>query len=237
MMKRTERALRSILNGGAAANETAGVPAARVRPAMPAVRKRLVLAVDATYSRETEWDVSQRVMGSLFTVLPGSLDVALAVHGGNRILKFTDFTSNADELREMAAGVKCEAGRTRLLDILARVALLDGVAVVVYIGDCYEESELQARDMADTLGRRGTRVIVLHDGPPLGVFRAIAERSGGALLPFDISAMGRLRELLEACAVLAVGGAELLEAKKATMPAATLLLEHLDPKRLLIEGR
>ncbi len=34
-------------------------------------------------------------------------------------------------------------------------------------------------------------------------------------------------------AVLAVGGVEAVEAKQDTLPAATLLLKQLDPKRLL----
>ena len=63
------------------------------------------------------------------------------------------------------------------------------------------------------------------------VFAEIAERTGGALLPFDISSFDRIgEELLELVAVLAV---EAVAAKPAT-PAATLLLEKLDPKRLLI---
>jgi hypothetical protein len=124
------------------------------------------------------------------------------------------------------AGVRCLAGYTRWLDILGRVAALD-VALMIMVGDVFEESTQEACRLADVLGARGTRVIVLHDGPPPDVFGEIAGRTGGALLPFDNSGVGRVTDLLAAAAMLAVGGTELLEAKRQTMPAAKLLLEHL----------
>jgi hypothetical protein len=52
-------------------------------------------------------------------------------------------------------------------------------------------------------------------------------RTEGALLPFDLAALGRLSDLLAAIGVLAAGGVELLEDKRHTMPGAMLLLEHL----------
>ena len=55
----------------------------------------------------------------------------------------------------------------------------------------------------------------------------VARRTGGCVLPFDASAPARLRDLLSAVAVYAVGGTELLEAKRAEDPGAALLLEQL----------
>ena len=87
------------------------------------------------------------------------------------------------------------------------------------------------------LKQNETRVIILHDLTARDfddgeVFHAIAEITGGAVLPFDHSSLERLGELLEAVAVLAVGDTELLEEKRPTMPAAGLLLEHLGRKRI-----
>jgi hypothetical protein len=48
------------------------------------------------------------------------------------------------------------------------------------------------------------------------------------VLPFDLSSLGRLRELLGAVAVLAVGGEHLLEEKRETLPGAVLLLGYLE---------
>ena len=210
-------------------------------------RPRLVLAVDATSSRSAAWEVSKKLTDKLFSAVPGGLDVALAVHGGNKVHTFTPFLPDAASLRKLASGVRCRAGYTRLVDILARVVKEDRVRVVVYIGDVFEESERKALRLADALGAKETRVIILHDASSRDfddgeVFRAIAERTGGAVLPFDYSSLERLGELLEAVAVLAVGGVEAVEevsANKETPAgaAATLLLENLDPKRLLIGRR
>ena len=203
--------------------------------AVPAARKRLVFAFDATASRSDAWDAAKGLTDTLLGTLPGQLDVALAVHGGEKLHTFTGFTANAGKLRDKAAGVQCRAGFTKLLDILRRVDSLGNVDVVLYIGDAFEESEAKAAKLADRLGQGGTRVVILQDGDDddaRGVFAGIAERTGGALLPFNISSLKRVRELTEAVAVLAVGGTELLETKQATMPAATLLLEHLDTKRI-----
>ena len=197
-------------------------------------RPRLVFAVDATGSREHAWKAAKKLTDALLKALPGELDVALAVHGGGRVHTFTRFTSKPGKLRDTAAGVRCKPGGTRLLDILARVLKLDRVGVVLYIGDCFEESEKQARELADALLKKETRVVILHDGPPPAAFAEIAERCGGALLPFDAAALDQLGELLDAVAALAVGGVELVEEQQATTPAAAMLLENLDPKRLLI---
>ena len=151
---------------------------------------------------------------------------------------FTKFMSDPKILREMAGRVRCTAGYTRLLPILDRVARTDNVRVVVYIGDVFEESEGRALRLADMLLAKETRVIILHDQDLRDhdtgeIFRAIAERTGGAVLPFDASAIEAMGELLQAVAVLAVGGPELVEAKKDTLPAATLLLENLSDRKLI----
>jgi hypothetical protein len=47
------------------------------------------------------------------------------------------------------------------------------------------------------------------------------------VLPFDANAPNRLRDLLAAVAVYAVGGEALLEQQKQKLPGAALLLRHL----------
>ncbi len=192
---------------------------------------RLVFAVDATGSRSPTWNAAKKLTDSLFEALPGSLNVALAVHGGGEVHTFTHFTPDAGELRDLAAGIECKVGGTRLLQILKRVLKLGRVPIVVYIGDAFEEDEREAQRVAAELGRRQTRVIILHEGPPPTAFAVIAERSGGALLPFDRLALDRMGKLIEAAGILAAGDVEALETAAPTMPEARLLLEHLsDPK-------
>ncbi len=216
--------LRALIAGpGGAVNAVADVPA----------RPRLVFGFDATASREPAWNTARKVTDALVRALPGQLDVALAVHGGSRLHTFTDFTSDARTLRDRAAGIVCQAGATRLLAILRASLAKPGVRVVVYIGDVYEELLGAGRRIADAMGLRGTRLIVLHDtSDPSArrdaeIFLDLARRTGGCVVPFDASAPDRLRELLAAIAAYAVGGTTLLQQKQNELPAAVLLLEHL----------
>jgi hypothetical protein len=201
------------------------------------VRPRLIFAVDATASREPAWAAARQVTDALVKALPGELDVALAVHGGSRVHTFTAFTGDAATLRDRAAGVRCQAGLTRLLPILSTSLKAPSVRVVVYIGDVFEENFPQGCRLADTMGERGTKLIVLHDtSAPSArrdaeVFWDLAKRTGGCVLPFDASAPGRLRDLLSAVAVYAVGGEKLLRARRHDLPGAVALLEHLDKRR------
>lgn len=202
-------------------------------PATTPTRPRLIFGFDATASREPAWDTARKVTDLLFRALPGELDVALAVHGGSLLHTFTDFTSNPATLRDRAAAIRCISGRTQLLPILSRALAAPGVRVVTYIGDVFEESPGRGRKLADAMGARGIRLIVLHDVADwlarrdAEVFQDLARRTGGCVLPFDANAPDRLRELLAAVAVYAVGGTDMLEQKRADLPGAALLLSHL----------
>ena len=153
---------------------------------------------------------------------------------GFAVHTFTAFTGSAVTLRDRAAGVTCMAGLTRLLPILATSQKINAIRVVVYIGDVFEESLPQGRIIADALGRQGTWLIVLHDtADPTArkdaeIFWDLAKRTGGCVLPFDASAPDRLRDLLSAVAVYAVGGAKLLREQRGSSPGAVALLKHLD---------
>jgi hypothetical protein len=218
-------------------------PAPGARPSPIVERPRVTLAVDASSSRAPAWKASQRVMGGLFTALPGEVDVNLAVHGGGRLHTYTAFMPDADSLRPIAARIRCKAGYTKLCDIFERVLKSERVRVVVYVGDVFEEQRSKVIRLAKALLLNETRVIILHDGGSRDaddgeVFRTIAAITGGAVLPFDASALDDLGQMLQAVAVLAVGGTELLESRQETMPAAPLLLERLaDSKQLLIGKR
>jgi hypothetical protein len=204
-------------------------PAATGTPARP----RLIFAVDATASREPAWVAARQVTDALVKALPGQLDVALAVHGGSRVHIFTEFTNEPAALRDRAAGVVCEAGLTRLLPILSVSLKQPAVRVVVYIGDVFEENVAKGRQLTDAMGKQGIRLIVLHDtADPAArrdaeLFWDLAKRTGGCVMPFDASSSGRLRDLLSAVAVYAVGGEKLLRERRHDLPGAVALLEHL----------
>jgi hypothetical protein len=220
----------------------ASLPAAFMHAEPPAdtgtsSRPRLVFAVDATASREPAWAAARQVTDALVKALPGELDVALAVHGGSRVHTFTAFTNDPATLRDRTAGVTCEAGLTRLLPILSASLKQPSVRVIVYIGDVFEESLAHGRDLADSLGSRGSKLIVLHDtADPSArrdaeLFWDLAKRTGGCVLPFDANAPGRLRDILSAVAVYAVGGEKLLRERRHALPGAVALLDHLDRRR------
>ena len=196
-------------------------------------RPRLVFGFDATASREPAWAVARQVTDALVRALPGELDVALAVHGGSWLHTFTDFTANPATLRDRAAAIECIAGRTQMLPILSRALAAPGVRVVIYIGDVFEESPGRGRKLADAMGQAGIKLFVLHDVADWiarrdgDLFADLAHRTGGCVLPFDATAPARLRELLAAVAVYAVGGTALLEEKRKEMPGAVVLLRHL----------
>jgi hypothetical protein len=205
-------------------------------PSVPATaphRPRLVFGFDATVSREPAWAAARDVTDALVRALPGELDVALAVHGGSRLHTFTEFTANPATLRDRAASIRCMSGRTQMLSILARAIAAPGVRVVTYIGDVFEESPVRGRKLADAMGQRGIKLFVLHDVADWNarrdgeLFLDLARRTGGCVLPFDANAPDRLRELLAAVAVYAVGGEALLEQQRRGSPGAALLLSHL----------
>jgi hypothetical protein len=83
------------------------------------------------------------------------------------------------------------------------------------------------------MGAQGTKLIVLHDTIDRAarrdaeLFWDLAKRTGGCVLPFDASASGKLRDLLSAVAVYAVGGEKLLRDRRHDLPGAVALLDHL----------
>ena len=196
-------------------------PAETGTPARP----RLVFAVDATASREPAWAAARQVTDALVKALPGELDVALAVHGGNRVHTFTPFTADANTLRDRAAGVACQAGFTRLLPILAVACRPSGGARgrlhrrrlrgEPAAGAPAGRRHGRARHKTDRAARHGDRG-ARRDAE---VFWDLAKRTGGCVLAFDAGAVGRLRDLLSAVAVYAVGGEHLLRQRKTSWPA------------------
>jgi hypothetical protein len=193
-----------------------------------------VFGFDATASREPAWDTARQVTDALLLALPGELDVALAVHGGSKLHTFSSFTADARTLRDLAAGISCITGQTRMLPILSGSLERADVRVVVYTGDVFEENLEEARTLADMMGARGIKLVVLHDGSYAlarryaDVFHDLTHRTGGCVLPFDANAPHKVRELLAALAVLAVGGTALLRQKRNELPGAPLLLEQLN---------
>ena len=195
-------------------------------------RPRLVFAFDATASRRPAWDEARAATDSLFTTLPGSIDIALAVHGGGMVHTFTGFNDDVTAFRKKAVSIECAAGETRLVTIMEKVLDESGVKVCLYIGDCFEESAEAAYQQADWFKARGIRAIMIHDestgdSRAWEVFSEIAHRTGGVCLKLHAGDRQAMRDIFAAVAVLAAGGVKLLKAEQGRLPGAAKLLPFL----------
>jgi hypothetical protein len=211
----------------------------------PRLRPRVLFALDMTASRQPTIEPAKKLMDTMLRALPaGDLEMALAWHSGGKVHALSPFTTDPARLSTLAAKLQCRAGETEIAGIIRQALECDGVRVLVYAGDMCEEPAGVIEGLADKMARREIRAIVLHDTSRCGslrgvhfsaetydyarsVFEMLAERTGGVVLPFDISALERLAQLLEAVALLAAGGTEMLKAKEPAMPAAGELLRLL----------
>lgn len=200
-------------------------------------RPRLLFGMDATASREHSWDVAKRITAAMFEAVPGELEVALAYHGGGCLKELTPFSADAKAFLDKVHTVRCQAGGTAVNEVLEAAITVPRLKALVYVGDCFEEDVTEAASLAVQLKLKGTRAFIFHDreSGQLGydvdtahdVFAQIAATTSGAVLPFDETSPSKVKELLEAIAVYAVGGIKALEQQTKYLPGARILLEHI----------
>lgn len=200
-------------------------------------RPRLLFSMDATASREAAWNIAKEITDAMFKAVPGTLDVALAYHGGGRLQELTPFSPDAKAFLNQLHTVRCQAGMTALNDILDKAIEVNKLKALIYIGDCFEENSDAAIELAQQLKLKGVRCFIFHDtssgsqgydvAAAHEVFGKIAQITGGALLPFDETSPQLVKQLLEAIAFYAVQGLKALEQKAKYLPAARLLLEQM----------
>jgi hypothetical protein len=127
--------------------------------------------------------------------------------------------------------IDCRGGQTQIRKVLAHVrreAEKRPVAALAYVGDAMEENPDTLCQLAGDIGLLGVRAFMFHEGRDRAAertFREIARLTRGAYLPFDASAAGQLRTLLNAVATYAAGGVPALE--KSGDAGARLLLPQL----------
>lgn len=200
-------------------------------------RPRLLFTMDATASREPSWNVAKEITGAMFEAVPGALDVALAYHGGGRLQEITPFSASAKAFLDKLHMVQCRAGCTALNKILNAAIDIPRLKALIYVGDCFEESTIEAVELAQQLKLKGVRCFMFHDTSSGNqgydvktartIFEQIAQITGGALLPFDENSPGMVKALLEAIAIFASLGIKALEQKTKYLPAARLLLDQM----------
>lgn len=194
---------------------------------------RLILALDATMSRQPTWDLACELQAQMFDAVgkTGGLSVQLAYYRGLGECRSSKFVTNPAALKALMMKIDCRGGQTQIDKVLSH-ALKEGarekVNALVFIGDAMEEAIDELADKAGRLGIAGTPVFVFQEGGDASAeraFREIARLSRGAWFRFDRSAADTLAKLLSAVAVFASAGIAALAARN--RPEDRLLLEHL----------
>jgi hypothetical protein len=213
---------------------------ARVK-AMPPVaasgqRGRLVLAMDATMSRQRSWDTALAIQGEMFAEAGriGGLEVQLVYFRGFDECRASKWTSDTGQLARLMSGIRCMGGNTQILRVLKHVkaqARSSRVNACVYVGDCMEESIDRLAQEAGEIGLLGVPVFMFQEGHDAGAeaaFRDIARLTRGAYFRFGSDSARILRDLLAAVAAYAAGGVKALGDRAAREGgAATMLLEQM----------
>ncbi|MGV0759669.1 VWA domain-containing protein [Tistrella mobilis] len=192
---------------------------------------RLILAMDATQSRQPGWDLAQGLQGEMFRVAgDGGLAVQLVYYRGFDECRASRWAGDALALARVMSRIDCRAGRTQLARVLshavaeARAAPVHGL---IFVGDALEEPVAPLEAGAADLAMLGVRAFMFQEGghPEVAAaFGRIARITGGALLPFDPAAPDRLRALLGAVAAVATRGPAALDRPGRADPNALSLL-------------
>ena len=211
---------------------------ARVRDLPPATRGgngRLVLAMDATMSRQHSWDMALSIQGDMFAEAGrvGGLDVQLVYFRGFDECRASKWTQDTAVLARLMSGIRCQGGRTQIGRVLKHLKAEAGAGKVnacIYIGDALEEQIDGLAQVAGEVGLLGIPVFMFQEGRDPAAeagFRDIARLTRGAYFRFGSDAAKILRELLSAVAVYAAGGFTALESHAQRGGAAALLLNQM----------
>ena len=183
---------------------------------------RLIFALDATMSREQTWDMACQMQGDMFRTVAsiGGLNVQLVYYRGLDECRASRWVTDPEQLAKLMTKISCHAGHTQIGKVLTHAKRETGllkVAVVVFVGDAFEEDADEIVPLAQELGQLNTPAFMFQEGTNRTVervFRDIAKASGGAYCRFDEGSADQLRELLKLVATFAVGGKAALEASK-----------------------
>jgi hypothetical protein len=199
-------------------------------------RGRLVLAMDATMSRQPAWDTALSLQGDMFaeTARIGGLDVQLVYFRGFDECRASKWSSDPQALARRMSGISCMGGNTQILKVLKHLrteAKSGKISAMIYIGDAMEENIDALAQVAGEIGMLGVPAFMFQEGRDVvaeTAFREIARLTRGAYFRFGADSARVLRDLLRAVAVYAAGGyAALADHSAKRGGAATLLLEQL----------
>jgi hypothetical protein len=205
---------------------------------------RVALIIDATGSRQENWDLSMSLQASMAEEAAkiGGLNIQLIHFGGDR-MQTTEWSDPVDLISYMR-GIRCLTGKTMIEQALKHVRaenMREKITASVYIGDACEEPPAKLYNAATGLVmplfafQEGEGVCRDQNGYPLEadigyvsvaqVFKQLAHLTGGAYSNFDTGSARQLGELLRAVAGFATGGLIALSNQKTE--GARLLLGQL----------
>jgi len=182
---------------------------------------RLVLALDATMSRQPSWDFASGIQAEMFRAAgrTGKLSMQLVYFRGFDECRASKWANDGKQLADMMSRIDCRAGHTQIGKVLKhamREHETKAISAVIYIGDAMEESADDLGDLAGRLGMRNVPVFLFQEGRDSLVemtFKEIARLTRGGWFRFDRSSPEVVSRLLESIAVYATGGLKALEAR------------------------
>jgi hypothetical protein len=186
----------------------------RNREAMAAEnRGRLIIALDATMSRQPTWDIAIELQAEMFAEAAkvGGLQVQLVFFRGNQC-RFSDWSAKAHALADQMRRISCVAGETQIARVLAHIRnehRRKPISAAIFIGDAVEEEPEALYDAAAGL----PPLFLFQEGSDPAVevvFRRLKELTKGAHAKFDSGAARELADLLRAVAAFAAGGVKAL---------------------------
>jgi hypothetical protein len=189
-------------------------------------RGRVILAIDATASRQPTWDTAAELQAQMFEAANG-LDIQLIYFRGGEFTA-SPWVGDASSLTTIMRRVTCISGLTQIGKVLLHAAKehrRQPVNALVLVSDACEE---QPGDLYAHARELGVPAFLFQEGDDPSTaftYARIAEITHGAVVRFDAGAAQRLADLLKAVAAFASGGLTALAAQKTE--AATLLLTQI----------
>lgn len=198
---------------------------------------RLILALDATMSRQPTWDLACEIQAEMFDAVgrTNRLDVQLVYYRGFGECAASRFVSDTGALKRLMTKIDCRGGRTQIGKVLSHALKENArgkVNALVFIGDAMEENVDELASRAGELGLKGVPVFLFQEGrdpAATTAFQEIARLSRGAWFRFDRGSADTLARLLGSVAVYAAGGVPALEARGRAEDL--LMIEHLSGRK------
>jgi hypothetical protein len=200
---------------------------ARVDP----VRGRVILAIDATASRQPTWETAAQLQAQMFETVAGlgGLDIQFVFYRGFGECTASRWMNNAAPLKAAMSRILCSPGRTQIRKVLSHACRENArkkINALILISDACEE--IPAVLYAEARELSGVSVFLFQEGSEervAEIYAEIARITGGASCKFDTGAAQRLAGLMKAVAAFATGGIKALVAQQTD--EARLLLTQM----------